>query len=175
VNSKSINPGTPHPMPPATPVAIMSAILRGGYHKTHKVYLGGGIIGNDWLLTGKYRYSTQRRDEKYIEKIEKRLIERRDATDDKKFNGTLNNGSGKKLDKDQFVRALKQKVREHGHETFFAIGKTVGGTCIVHDLITDYHMFTVSDAITSFVERSDDTRVTKDVYEEIKMDYFELS
>jgi hypothetical protein len=48
-----------------------------------------------YLLESMYRYSTQRRDEKYIEKIEKHLIERRDATDGKKFNGTLNNGSGK--------------------------------------------------------------------------------
>jgi hypothetical protein len=47
------------PMPPANPfAAIMCAPSRGGYKKTHKVYIVGGIIGNDWLLDGKYRYST---------------------------------------------------------------------------------------------------------------------
>jgi hypothetical protein len=66
-------------------------------------------------------------------------------------------------------------VREHGHERFFAIGKTVGGACIVHDLLTDYHnMFSISDAIASFEACSGDTQVMKDVYEEIKMDNFDI-
>jgi hypothetical protein len=94
---------------------------QGGIDATHKHYLGGGKIGNDWLLAGRYRYSSQRRDEKYIAKIEKTLIDKRDSSTDKKFNGTLDDARDKELDKDQFVRALKQRAREHGHESFYSI------------------------------------------------------
>jgi hypothetical protein len=93
------------------------------------------------------------RDEKYIAEIEKILIERRDVADAKKCNGTLDDASGKELGEDQFIRALKQHVREHGHETFYAIGKTVRGACIVSHILADYHMSTVSDAIASFEAR----------------------
>jgi hypothetical protein len=40
-----------------------------------------------------------------------------------KLNGTLDDAGDKDLDQDQFVQALKQRVCEHGHESFFAIGK----------------------------------------------------
>jgi hypothetical protein len=56
---------------------------RGGIHATHKQYLGGGNSVNDWLLAGRYRYSSQHRDEKYIDKIEKTLIDKRDSSTDK--------------------------------------------------------------------------------------------
>jgi hypothetical protein len=42
---------------------------------------------------------------------------------DKKFNGTLDDARDKELDKDQFVRALKQRSCEHGHDSFYAIWK----------------------------------------------------
>jgi hypothetical protein len=89
-----------------------------GYHQTHKTFLGGGKIGNDWLLKRRYRYSSQRREEKYISKIEKSLIDKQDSISDRKFDGTLDDAGHKEFDKDQFVRALKQRVREHGHEYF---------------------------------------------------------
>jgi hypothetical protein len=76
---------------------------RGGIHATHKHYLGGGKIGNDWLLARRYSYSSQHRDEKYIAKIEKTLIDKPDSSTDKKFNGTLDDAGYKELDKDQFV------------------------------------------------------------------------
>jgi hypothetical protein len=80
----------------------------GGIHATHKQYIGGGGIRDDWLLAGHYRYSSQCCDEKYIAKIEKTLIDKRDSSADKKFNGTLDDAGDKELDKDQFARALKQ-------------------------------------------------------------------
>jgi hypothetical protein len=86
-------------------VLLMSTPKRGGNHKTHNVFLGGGVVNVNWEIDGRYRYSTQRRDEKYLEKIEKCLIEKRDASGEHKFNGTLDNGNGNgnELDKDQFV------------------------------------------------------------------------
>jgi predicted amidophosphoribosyltransferase len=51
---------------------------------------------------------------------------------EKKFNGILDNGTKKELDKYQFVRALTQPVRGHGHE--------------------NHHMFLVDDVIASYEE-----------------------
>jgi hypothetical protein len=93
--------------------------IRGGEHKTHGIYIRGGTIRDDWKLPGNYCYTSQRRDEKYAAKIERSLIERRDNSHERKFEGNLENGSAKELDKDQFIRALTQEVREHGHESFF--------------------------------------------------------
>jgi hypothetical protein len=95
----------------------------GGEHKTHGIYIEGGKIRDDWELPGNYCYTSQRRNEKYVAKIERNLIQRRDNSHERKFEGTLEYGSDKELDKDQFIRALIQKVREHGHESFFAIEK----------------------------------------------------
>jgi hypothetical protein len=51
---------------------------------------------------------------------------------------------------------LKQRVREHGNESFFAIAREASNT-IVHDLLNDYHMFSVEDGIGSYEIRIDDT------------------
>jgi hypothetical protein len=125
----------------------MAPPIRGGEHKTHGIYIGGGNIRDDWELPGQYRFTSQRREEKYVAKIERNLIARRDNSHERKFEGTLENGSAKELDKDQFIRALIKKVREHGHESFFAIEK---GNSKVHDLLQDHHMFTVAEAIDSY-------------------------
>jgi hypothetical protein len=68
--------------------------------------------------------------------------------------------------------ALTQKVREHGHDSFFAIKKTSGK---LHDLLKDYHMFTVAEAIDSYDKRVHPTITGDYSYEEIEHDYFELS
>jgi hypothetical protein len=108
--------------------------------------LGCGKIGNNWLLKGRYRYSSQRLEEKYIAKIEKSLIDKRDSISDRKFHGIFNDAGDKELDKDQFSRALKQRVREHGHKSLFAISRGASNT-IIHDLLNVYHMFLVEDGI----------------------------
>jgi hypothetical protein len=145
---------------------------RGGYHRTHKIFLGGGNIGNDWMLKGRYRYSSQRREEKYIAKIEKSLIDKRDSISDRKFHGTLDNAGDKEFDKDQFVRALKQIVREHGHEYFFAIARGASNT-IIHDLLNDYHMLSVEDGIESYEIRTADT-TQPSVFEPLEIDDMEM-
>jgi hypothetical protein len=146
---------------------------RGGYHRTHNTFIGDGKIGNNWLLKGRYRYSSQRHEEKYIAKIEKSLIDKRDSISERKFHGTLDDAGDKELDKDQFVRALKQRVREHGHESFFAIGRGASNT-ILHDLINDYHMFSVEDGIESYEDRTADT-TDPAVFEPLKLDDMEMS
>jgi hypothetical protein len=77
----------------------------------------------------------------------------------------------KELDKDQFMQALKHRVREHGHESFYAIGK---GT-VVHDLLTYYHLFTVEDVLQSYEARTLTEGTTYDVFEAIQIDDMEMS
>jgi hypothetical protein len=88
----------------------MAPPTRRGEHKTHGIYIGGGKIRDDWELPIQYHFTSQRRDEKHVAKIERNLISRRDNIHERKFDG-----SSKELDKYQFIRALIQKVREHGH------------------------------------------------------------
>jgi hypothetical protein len=150
----------------------MTPHIGGGEHKTHRINIGGGKIGDDWKLPRRYRYTTQRRNEKYAAKIERSLIERRDNSHERNFEGNLENGSGKELYKDQCIRELTQKVGEHGYESLYAIEKTSGK---VHDLIKDYHMFMEADAINSYDKRVYPTIMGDYGYEEIERDDFELS
>jgi hypothetical protein len=150
----------------------MTLPIRGVEHNTHGIYIGDGKIRDDWKLPGNYRYTSQRCDEKYVAKIERNLIERRDNIHERKFEGTLENGSAKELDKDQFIRALIQKVREHEHESFFAIEKTNGK---VYDLLKDHHIFKVTEAIDSYERRVHPTITGDYSYEEIERDDLELS
>jgi hypothetical protein len=130
---------------------------RGGYHRSQKTYFGGGKIENDCLLKGKYRYISQRREEKYIAKKEKSLIDKQYSIPERNFHGTLDDAGDKELDKDQFVRALKQRVCEHGHESLFAIARGASNT-IVHNLLNDYHMFSIEqDGIDSYETGITDT------------------
>jgi hypothetical protein len=150
----------------------MAPHIRGGEHKTHGIYIGGGKIRDDWALPGQYRFPSQRCDEKYVAKIERNLIARCDNSQERQFEGTLENGSAKERDKYQFIRALIQTVREHGHESFFAIKK---GNSKVHDFLQDHHMFTVAEAMDSYEKRVHPTVTGKYSYEEIERDDFELS
>jgi hypothetical protein len=84
-----------------------TAPRRGGIHPTHGIYLGGGKVSDTWTMPdARYRFSTQRRDEKYIAKTERNLTEARDSTSSLKFNGKLelSGGTVAELDKDRFVR-----------------------------------------------------------------------
>jgi hypothetical protein len=59
------------------PLIAMAPPIRGGENKTHGIYIGGGKIRDDWALPGQYRFTSQRRDENYVAKIERNLIARR--------------------------------------------------------------------------------------------------
>jgi hypothetical protein len=149
---------------PLLRLTAMAPHIRGEEHKTHGIYIVGGKIRDEWALPGQYCFTSQRRDEKYVVKIEINLIASRDNSQEGQFEGTLENGSYKELYKDQFIRALIQKVREHGHESFFAIEK---GNSKVHDLPQYHHMFTVAEAIDSYEKRVHPTVTRKYSYEEI--------
>jgi hypothetical protein len=54
---------------PLLTLTAMAPPIRRGEHKTHGIYIGGGKIRDDWELPGQYRFTSQRRDEKYVAKI----------------------------------------------------------------------------------------------------------
>jgi hypothetical protein len=92
------NPKKPGPPPlsdlkittiPLISSTAMAPPIRGGEHKTHGIYIGGGKTRDDWALPGQYRFTSQRREEKYVAKIERNRIARRDNIQERQFEGTL--------------------------------------------------------------------------------------
>jgi hypothetical protein len=128
---------------------------RRGIHPIYGVYLGGGEVQQGWLMGDhRYRFSTQRRDEKNVPRVERGLTDARDKTTTLKFNGNLEldgkEGSENELDKDQFVRTIGQLTREHGHQAFYAVEDTGG---IIVDFNQNIHLFSVNDVIDSHKHR----------------------
>jgi hypothetical protein len=79
--------------------------------------------------------------------VEHNLVTARDSISILKFHGTLEltGTTVTELDNDQFVRYIEQGVREHGHQSLYAIQR---GTKVV-DLLAHHHLFTVTDILTS--------------------------
>jgi hypothetical protein len=162
-----------------TPTATIASLpnveilpARGGAHVLHGVYIGGGKIGDDWTITNpRYRYRSvyQLKGDKWISKIESRLISRRDDASGRKFNGKLENAGDKEMDKDEFVRAAKSDIRAHGHEGLYAIQS--GGHVV--DLLDHLHEFTVDEVIKSSTSRINST--IKDALNQYELDEIETS
>jgi hypothetical protein len=122
----SIKKKTPSSLSLIQPLVMSLIPKRGGTHPIYGVFLGGGSIGAGWDMDdARYRFSSQRRDEKSVGKVERGLTDARDKTTTLKFNGTLEldgtEGSEKELDKDQFLLTIEQLNREHGQQVFYAI------------------------------------------------------
>jgi hypothetical protein len=144
---------------------------RGGNRAIHGVFIGGNPLADDWTSTGRYRYTSQRRGDKHVAKVEQNLVTARDSVSILKFNGTLEltGTTVTELDKDQFVRSVEQGVREHGQQSLYAIQK---GTMVV-DLLANHHLFTVTDVLTSIEAREVATDAS--VYDVYEQDDFGLS
>jgi hypothetical protein len=141
---------------PILPLFMALIPKRGGTYPIHVVFLGGGSVGPKWDMDdARYRFSSQRRDEKSVGKVERRLTDARDKTTTLKFNGTLEldgtDGNERELDKDQFVRTIEKLTREHGQQVFYAIEKE--GT--IYNLLRSTHLFTFEEVISSHVLRLD--------------------
>jgi hypothetical protein len=114
-------PQVPIPQVPilAPMVNVSPVPARGGLHAIHGVFVGGNALAYDWTSIGQYRYTSQRRGDKHVAKVEQNLVTARDLVSILKFNGTLelNGAMVNELDKDQFVRSVEQGVREHGQQS----------------------------------------------------------
>jgi hypothetical protein len=122
----SIKKKAPSHVSPIQPLVMSSIPKRGWTHSIYGVFLGGGSVEAGWYMpTAHYRFSTQRRDEKSVAKVERGLTDARDKKTTLKFNGTLElhgtEGSERELDKDKFVRTIEQLTLEHGQQVFYAI------------------------------------------------------
>jgi hypothetical protein len=96
----------PVPIPILAPMVNVPVPARGGNHAIHGVFIGGNALTNDWTSTGWYRYTSQRRGDKHVAKVEQHRVTARDSVSILKFNGTLelSGTTVTELDKDQFVR-----------------------------------------------------------------------
>jgi hypothetical protein len=166
------------PVPILAPMANVPPVpARGGLRAIHGAFIGGNALANDWKSTGRYRYTSQRRGDKHVAKVEQNakvehnLVTARDSVSILKFYGTLEltGTTVTELDKDQFVRSVEQGVREHGQQSLYAIQE---GTMVV-DLLANHHMFTVTGVLTSIKEREVATDAS--VYDVYEQDDFGLS
>jgi hypothetical protein len=154
----------------------MSSILkRGGTHPIYGVFLGGGSVEAGWdMSTARYRFSSQRHDEKSVGKVEGGLTDARDKTTTLNFNGTLEldgtEVSKRELDKDQFVCTIEQLTREHGQQIFYAIEKDR----TIHDLLRLPHLFTVEDVIDIHMIHLDSNSTEASKYDEFERDDIDM-
>jgi hypothetical protein len=117
------------PIPPVPILAPMANVppvpARGGLHAIHGAFVGGNALADDWTIFGRSRYTSQRRGNKNVAKVEQNLVTAHDSVSILKFNGTLEltGTTVTELDKDQFVRYVEQGVREHGQQSLYAIKK----------------------------------------------------
>jgi hypothetical protein len=123
----------------------------------------------------RYRFSSQRHDEKSVGKVERGLTDARDKTTMLKFNGTLElygtEGSERELDKDQFVRTIEHLTREQCQQVFCAIEKD--GT--IYNLLRSHHLFTVEEVIASHVMRLDSNSTDASQYDSFEKDDIDMT
>jgi hypothetical protein len=160
----------PVPIPILAPMANVPVPARGGNHAIHGVFIGGNPLANDWKSTGRYRYTSQRRGDKHVAKVEQNLVTARDLVSTLKFNGTLEltGTTVTELDKDTFFRSVEQGVHEHGQQSLYAIQK---GTAVI-DLLANHHLFTVTDVLTSIETR--ELAIDASAYDVYEQDDFGL-
>jgi hypothetical protein len=161
---------------PIRPLVMTLIPKRGGTHPIYGVFLGGGSVGAGWDMDdARYRFPSQRRDEKSVVKVESGLTDALDKTTTLKFNGTLKldgtEGSERELYKDQFVSTIEQLTREHGQQLFYAIEKD--GT--IHNLLRSPHLFTVEEVIASHMMRLDTNSTDASKYDSFEKDDIDMT
>jgi len=133
----------------------MSVPHRGGDHHIYGIYLGGSELNDNYELTGTrtYKYSAQRRHPKAIGSLEQALIDARDSTTIPKFNGQLEldktASSEPEVDKAEFVKLLKDKVKHYGQQSFYVAN--IDGHAV--SLFENYHKLSVEDVINQHTAR----------------------
>lgn len=129
---------------------------RGGVHFTYKLFIGGSALNDEYRMVSKrgYKYTTQLRNARSSQSIEKALMSARNDSTYIKFNGKLEVSSATteaaELDKEQFISALKDKVNFHGLQTFFYMPDTTGK---MTSLMDEYHALTLEEVIAEHSSR----------------------
>ena len=130
--------------------------VRGGKHPIHGIYLGGSSLQDDYSLKrlNSYKYTTQLRSSKQSASSERALMDSRDSSSIIKFDGKLELSTSAtiptELDKDEFIKSLKDKVSYYGLQTFFYLPGS-NGTML--SLLDHAHSFSLQDVIAEFQDR----------------------
>ena len=133
----------------------MSLQRRGGIHRSHGVFQGGGPLDDDYRSKAKYKFSTQLRNTKSLEKMEANLYNALKDLQIPKFNGNLEKtatttSTKTELDKEEFLDEVQELVMRYGLETFFYT-PSPDGTMVF--LAKDPHMLELNDVITEHTNR----------------------
>lgn len=103
-----------------------TAPVRGGIHPIHSMYLGRTSLKDNYSLKrlNSFKYNTQLRSSRQSASSVRALIDSRDSTSVIKFDGKLELTSSlttvpTELDKDEFIKSLKDKVSYYGLHPFF--------------------------------------------------------
>ena len=119
------------------------------------IYQGGSELDNNYelVLMQTYNFTTQLRTPKQLSLSETKLMDARNDSSAMKFNGKLEATASdiNEFDKEQFIRALMDKVRFYGLETFFFLPNSSGRMV---SLMTEYHAFTVDEILEEFHSRA---------------------
>jgi hypothetical protein len=135
---------------------------RGGTHHSHGIFQGGAELNSSYQMKPKpsYRYSTQLRNTKSLEKIESHLHSNMKDTTIVKFNGKMetsktssSNGSRTELDKEEFISEVQDMVQRYGLQSFFSIP---GSGNTMKNLTTEPHSFTFTEVLEEHESRNRD-------------------
>ena len=162
----------------STPIAGPTPPKRGWIHSSYGVFIGGAKLGEDYKCVAPpgaslYRFSSQRRNEKSIAKIEENLRQARDSVTSIKFDGKLEppDGNLTEIGKERFIQLIKRKVIEHGQQSFYCIRDTDGK---VVSLFEHSHRFRL-DAVVAEHNRRLSFSNQYETYDAIERDENEMT
>jgi hypothetical protein len=151
---------------------------RGGTHHIYGTFIGGSKLDDDYMSlvtngTSLFRFSTQRRHEKTLAKIEGNLRAARDSATTIKFNGKLEAPAGNltEIGKERFVQLLQRRVIEHGQQTFYHV-RDIDGKVV--NLFENSHRFKL-EAIVDEHNRRVAVGNAHELYDQYERDEIELS
>jgi hypothetical protein len=105
--------------------------------------------------------------------VERSLNEARDSTTVVKFAGNIDIKAGaNELDKEAFIRTIRTLVRQHGHESFYAI-KDDSGTVV--DLLKNLPNFNPNKVQAEFERRIASTNTSIEAFDEMELADIQLS
>jgi hypothetical protein len=124
---------------------------------SYRVFIGGAKLGDDYkcvapLGASLYRFSSERRNEKSIAKIEENLRQARDSVTSIKFGCKLEppEGSLTEIGEERFIQLIKRKVVEHGKQSFYCI-RDIDGKVV--SLFENPHRFRLDTVVAEHNRR----------------------
>ena len=124
---------------------LPSTPKRGGIHPIYGVYLGGSGLKDDYSLlkVNSYKFTSQLRNVKQAGISERTLMNSREDSSLRKFNGKLevpNAATSFDMDKEEFNESLKDKISYYGLHKFFYLP---GPEKKILSLLSNLHTFSL--------------------------------